>query len=74
MLERMKTSNDIMYNKNTNRSGIQKRETGLYRSLRVDWRGRAAARPAPVARDHVTITGLSDGCVSKLRKPDYLFS
>ena len=28
----------------------------------------------PEARDHVTITMLSDGRVSKLRKPDYLFS
>jgi len=46
----------------------------LGRSLGVDWRGRAAARPAPVARDHVTITGLSDGRISKLRKQGQFFS
>ena len=45
----------------------------LIQSLGVDWRGRAAACP-PVARDHVTIAGLRDGRVSKLGKPDYLFS
>ena len=39
----------------------------LFRSLGVDWRGCAAACP-PVARDHVTIPGLRDGRVSKLRK------
>ena len=39
----------------------------LVQSLGVDWRGRAAACP-PVARDHVTIPGLRDGRISKLRK------
>ena len=72
----MKTSNDIMYSKNTNRSildPVYKRERLAYRSLRVDWRGRAAACPAPVARDHVTIPGLRDGRISKLRKQDHFF-
>ena len=35
---------------------------------------RRKAAGQPEARDHVTITRLSDGRVSKLRKPDYPFS
>ena len=35
---------------------------------------RSEAAGQPEAKDHVTITQLSDGHVAKLRKPDYLFS
>jgi len=60
----MTTSNDIINSRETQYRYPQYTSDQLFRSLGVDWRRRAAAHP-PVARDHVTITGLSDGRVLK---------